>query len=716
AVIRLENVRQALTGGLVGGAEVGLLGRSVDPLLSQVEVLRSRAIAGAVVDSLPLLRIVTRRFPDWLLEDVRLTATARSDTLELSFERDSVAVRGRAGERRVAYGAAVEMDGFRFAVAEPPRVERGTLFVRGREAAVSALLARLRVTPRQNTDVIDIAYTARDPQRAQEVVNRVVGIFQLTNARAAQQQARRQREFIEAQLQRSDSALAVARLALSAFRSRQGSERNGVAGSQESRGDGGLVVRRQELDGERRMLRGLVARLQESSAGKRREALRTAVSLPGIAVNLEVARLFTQLVQYETTHDSLTSGRWAIARTHPDVQRMNELLTFTEARLVPAVQSAVQSRIASLDASIATLDDLRARNASRYQRLSATEAEQARLVEQVENASKIADQLRTEQQKARIAEAVEVGQVEIVDPAPLPTVPIGIGLMRKLAFGLLLGLLLGGTGAFVADHLDRSITRQKDVAGLGLPVLGVVPHIGATRNGVRKHTATPVIEALRGIRLNLVHAYGSAGPLLVTVTSPESRDGKSFIGSNLALAFADANHRTLLIDGDLRRGALHRLLKVARRPGLADFLQGEATREQILHSTSYQSLYFVGCGARTSDAPELLSSAAMSQLVTSWRSQYSVIIIDSPPLGAGVDAFALGTMTGNLVMVLRLGATDREVAEAKLELLARLPVRVLGVVLNDVPQGPLYKPYAYYIEGYEAENEKGRGVRILGAD
>jgi Mrp family chromosome partitioning ATPase len=111
-----------------------------------------------------------------------------------------------------------------------------------------------------------------------------------------------------------------------------------------------------------------------------------------------------------------------------------------------------------------------------------------------------------------------------------------------------------------------------------------------------------------------------------------------------------------------------------------------------------------------------MGSGAMTQLITSLRSRYSVIIVDSPPLGAGVDAFALGTVTGNMVMVLRLGATDRELAEAKLDILDRLPIRVLGAILNDVREGSAYRHYryySYYLPGYEHEDEGGKKERAL---
>ena len=214
-----------------------------------------------------------------------------------------------------------------------------------------------------------------------------------------------------------------------------------------------------------------------------------------------------------------------------------------------------------------------------------------------------------------------------------------------------------------------------------------------------------MVEAFRGIRLNLLNAYGAPGPVVVAVTSPGSGDGKSFVSSNLAVAFAYAGHRTLLIDADLRRGALHRALKLRRQPGLTELLVGDSSREQALQATTYPSLELLASGSRRRDAPELMGSARMADLVTGLRSSYGVIVVDTPPLGAGVDAFLLATLAGSLLVVLRLGRTDRELAEAKLEVLRNLPPRLLGAVLNDVREGSEYHAYSYYLDGYELTDE-----------
>ena len=703
AVIQLSDPRRALTGGVAEGPTNGFAGSSADPLLSQVALLTSRTVAGVVADSMSMLRLWTRDFPMRLLADVHVASTVGVDSLQLDFKSDSVIVSGRSRAIRTVYGRSLQVNGVSFTLVAKPRAQRGTLWVIGRERAISRVLGGLRVTQRPRTDILDVAYTASDPDHAWQVVNRVVEVFRTVSADEAQQQSRLRREFLEGQLRINDSLLADARDARGAFRRRAGRAGSNQQGGAQQAGIDQLQLERAQLDADRRMYRGLLASLDTVSSRGTREALRAAASNPAVSASVAVGQLFTQLMQYENARDSLT----ARSTNHADLPRLNQLVSTTEAKLLHAVQSALKGLTASLDIRISAFDDLRARRVASAEQLSASDPGEARLEERVENGRKIADELRIEYQKARIAEAVEVGHVEIVDLA-VGSAPLGIGLAQQLALGLLLGLVLGGGSAFLTEHLRSSIGRPREIEDLGLTVLGAVPRCKGGRNGSSAKQVGPAIEAFRGLRLNLAHAYGAAGPVLFALSSPASRDGKSFIAANLALAFAHADCKTLLIDGDTRRGTLHRVLSAARKPGLTDFLSGDVSEGEIFQQTRYRSLYFIGCGIRRPDSPELLNSSRMSDLFGHVRANFAAIIVDTPPLGAGVDAFALATFTGHLVMVLRPGMTSRGLLEAKLSLLHRLPVRLLGAVLNDVEEGPEYRGYFYYLPGYEATEEEMR--------
>jgi len=137
--------------------------------------------------------------------------------------------------------------------------------------------------------------------------------------------------------------------------------------------------------------------------------------------------------------------------------------------------------------------------------------------------------------------------------------------------------------------------------------------------------------------------------------------------------------------------------------------------------TSHQLLRFVGCGTWMQKAPELLGSPPLGLLLSRLRSEFSVVIVDSPPLGVGIDPLVWATATGNMILVLRTGVTDREAASSKLEHLDRLPIRILGAVLNDLRGGRGYGYYAY-TPGYYVSDEQdelstgqGGGARALTA-
>jgi capsular exopolysaccharide synthesis family protein len=206
-----------------------------------------------------------------------------------------------------------------------------------------------------------------------------------------------------------------------------------------------------------------------------------------------------------------------------------------------------------------------------------------------------------------------------------------------------------------------------------------------------------------------MHSFEETGRGIVTITSPGAGDGKSLLALNLALSFADANCQTLLIDGDIRRGALHSKFGVERLPGFVDYLAGGMTLDKVLRATDHQRLTLLPRGASQLHGPEMLLSPAMSALLEDLEKRYDVVIMDSPPLGAGIDPFVLGTATGSMLLVLRSGETDKRMAQAKLKMLNRLPIRLLGAVLNATPSEGEFRYYSYLYSDLPEEMRRSKG-------
>ena len=456
-----------------------------------------------------------------------------------------------------------------------------------------------------------------------------------------------------------------------------------------------MRIQRDQLDRDRRAIDSALASPDSSLSAMELEAI------PSVRGSAELTQTLASLATKEAEARAM---RLQFGASYPPLQRseaeLAELRGHTVPTLARKLETELTTRLRDLDSRIGSASH-------ELQAIPSRAIEEARLRRDVAISENLYTTLQARYEEARLAELSAIPDVRVLDRAVTPEQPLKNKAMVVLFGGLLGGLGAGMGLALILDRLDRRVRYPDQVSlEMGLPILGVVPRL-RNGKGVGGPGESQVVEALRAIRLNLEHAYGAAGPLVTTITSPGSGDGKSFLSSNLAASFADAGHRTIVIDADIRRGSLHRVFSLQRKPGLLDYLSGSVPLDAVIQPTAIKGVEFIGGGKRTGTGPELLASAAMSQLLISLRGSYGVIILDSAPLGAGVDALALGALTGNIVLVLRTGVTDREFAMAKLDDVSRLPIRVLGAIINDVKPGGRYGSYAYYgyLPGYESSNE-----------
>jgi polysaccharide biosynthesis transport protein len=714
-VVRLTDTKRALTGNLDAGQNDNVA--ASDFLASQIAVIRSRALLADVVQVLGL-RLDLPSELRGTAADILLKPDARDDSLRLVASQDGYAVWGRETQTSALYGQPVEIDGLRFTLGSRPAVNEATIRVLPHEAVVDQLLGGLRASARDRSPVLDIAYRHTNPERAQLVVNEITRAFQDHNARGVREQARRRREFIEEQLGQSEIRLREAQDALTAFRSSGNlySSRDRLLAEQS--GLMNLEMRREEMDADRRMLRALLARLDQASTQASEQELRTLVSAPGIASNPVVSQLFSQYVQYETERKRLLAdGR---STTHPDVERVTTLVGSTRVEFI----NAVRSHIASLDARLASLDDLRSRSAATLRQLPAAETAETHLVQEVETVRRMAEMLRDEYQRARIAEAVEMGQVEILDLATFASPVGGAGRGQRLVMALFLGLILGGGGAIVMDRVRPSIRRREEVEELlPVPGLGVIPSLtngGSYWSAIRtdrrallsardRSTGRQVVvngaygapgaEAYRVLRTNLVFSKLTESVRSLVVTSAATGEGKTTTAANLATILARQGQRTLLIDCDLRRPQLHRVFRIAREPGFVELITGQASADEVVHESGTDLLSIVPCGKSDPAAVELLGSARMRRCLEELSRRFDMLIIDAPPVLVAADAAAIGATADGILLVIKAGRTTRNDVRYAFQQLTTVGGRVVGSVLND-PNGAIEGYGSYYAYDY----------------
>ncbi|HWK88507.1 MAG TPA: polysaccharide biosynthesis tyrosine autokinase [Longimicrobium sp.] len=724
ARLRISDMRRGLTGGIEEQAMERISGYTMDPVLSQIEVLRSRSIIGRAVD-MGSLRLRTGEVPARLVRDILVPPSAPTDTLAMRFEDSYYQAAGRAGTVRAAYGQPVNVGGVRFTVASRPGVPDAMLRVVSRDRAVNEVLGGLSAKPQDRTDVVQLRFESRDPVRAERVLAAVVETFQQVNTERAQQQSRRRRVFVEEQMRVTDSVLAVAQLELSRFQQQQQAFSSTQRFSAEQESLTGMEQRRNELAAERGTYAALLGRVLRSRTDEDAAALRALAATPGVASNPVVAQLYGMLARHESARDSLLSGPNPRAPTDPEIQRLNSQIATAETRIA----DAVRSQIASIDARLVSMDAQRAGSESRIRSMPDAQVQEVRLTQQMSTVQGMADQLREEYQKARISEAVEVGQVEVLD-VPSPATPIGGGGALVMLLGLVGGLGLGAASGVLREQLNTTVRSREEMEQLlGVPGLAVIPSLAPHGSrGLpwrRELPAAPEpgevdlavlsgrsagAEAYRTLRTNLIFSQATGRLKVLVVTSAVPGEGKSTTVSNLAAAFAQQGMRVLLVDCDLRRARQHSIFAMPREPGLTQLVLGHAPLAEVARPTAVENLFLLAAGTLPPNPAELLGSERMQEVTQELREAFDLVVFDTPPVLAAADGAILAAGADGVVLVVRAGRTARGAAQQALRQLTSVGGRVLGAVLNDPDERlPAYGGYGkygyYYYSAYAPHGE-----------
>lgn len=333
------------------------------------------------------------------------------------------------------------------------------------------------------------------------------------------------------------------------------------------------------------------------------------------------------------------------------------------------------------------------------------------LVRQGGKSPLLADQLAVyEDELARLTPLTKTNSTaQVVQPATVPGSPVSPNPTSNALIGAAIGLVLALLIAFVRDSFDRRLRTAKDIEEcLRLPVVGhvrreIMGRIPYVANGNGAHSLD--IEAARILRRNLEFLSLDRPPRSVLVTSGVPQEGKTTVAASLAFAMAAAGRRALLVECDLRRPVLASRLQFEPRPGLSDYLAGEATPEEILREIPLGAgsndngngngngrlladqgglLICIPAGSPTSAAAELLGSERFRQFLSQVMDAYDVVVIDTTPLLPVADALEILPQVDAVIVCTREHETKRDEALAAKAALARFPERPTGVVITGV--------------------------------
>lgn len=303
--------------------------------------------------------------------------------------------------------------------------------------------------------------------------------------------------------------------------------------------------------------------------------------------------------------------------------------------------------------------------------------------------------------------------IRIIDEAVIPERPYRPRKLLNIAIGLAAGLILGIIFSLLYEFLSQTIKSAKEVEeDLKLPLLGFVPHEKQRKDFedyriMLKEGNVLTAENIRNIRTMLSFSLNAGKVKSLLITSSLQGEGKSFLSSSLATAFAQVGKKVLLVDGDLRRGRLHRIFKLSNEKGLSSLWTEGQTIEGVkknIQKTDVKDLFVLTSGPRPANSSELLSTPVLKDFVSSLISDYDLVLIDCPASLPVADTFLWGQIIDKAVFAVRQGKTSVKSAKFAVERMKQANVKIVGCVINDCYQsGTPYGEYGYYKSYYNEE-------------
>lgn len=377
--------------------------------------------------------------------------------------------------------------------------------------------------------------------------------------------------------------------------------------------------------------------------------------------------------------------------------------------------------VQALDAQIASLQGEQNAIRKRTESLPETQQEVLSLMRDLEVNSQIYTTLLNSAQELQVAKAGTIGNVRIIDYPMLPNKksspkPVLIGLI-----GIALGVILGIAYLFLQKILFQGVDNPDDIERLlGLPTYAAIPYTVTqkrlTQALQKKQSGDHVlaeaepnnvaIEALRSLRTSLQFALLESENNIVMFTGPTPGLGKSFVSINLAAVLAQGGKKVVVVDGDLRRGRMHRYFDEVAAPGLSDYVLGNADLSTVIRKTSIEGLSFIPNGTTPPNPSELLLHERFLGLMDFLSKNHDLVIVDTPPVLPVTDASVVGRLAGCVLLVLKEGAHPIRSIEETVRRLRQSGVAIRGSIFNQVGQkGGGYYGYYYSSYGYSYSNK-----------
>ncbi|TVR56603.1 MAG: polysaccharide biosynthesis tyrosine autokinase [Candidatus Competibacteraceae bacterium] len=579
------------------------------------------------------------------------------------------------------------------------------------DGAVSRLLGNLTVEPVRNSRLVTLHYTSPDPREAATLLNTLASSYINLNLERRFEASAYARDFLQERLQQVKARLEDSEREIVAFARAQGiitiGENQNIVNQRLAATSTALSAAEQ-----RRTIAEAAYRQMRDTPG---QGLNQVLD-SRIVENLKIAkaRLEAEYRENQLRHTA----------AHPDIAPLRDQIAEIDRQInreVALIRAAITA-----DYEIAQAEEtlLRA-NLEQLQREVLEQQDRSIqlniLRREVDTNRELYNGLLQRFKEVGVAAGIGTNNISVVDAARVPNSPFKPSLRRNVLLALLLGLL-GGIGlAFLLEHLDDTFKQPDDVEKrLNLPVLGLIPLIPHKRGDARPialvghdDPRSVFAESYRSLRTALEFSTSSGVPRVLTVTSATSGEGKSTTALSLAIQFAQAGKKVLLIDADLRKPSLHRALELDNHVGLTNLLAGEQERPvNIAQPTHIPNLFVIPAGPLPPNPAELLSGSKMLGLLVLAAEKFDQVLLDSPPIMGLADALILGNLCDGTLLTVAMGDTPRGHVQGACKRLRGARVHLVGTILNKLEARAgaygYYHGYYYHADTYGAPAPDGK--------
>jgi succinoglycan biosynthesis transport protein ExoP len=448
--------------------------------------------------------------------------------------------------------------------------------------------------------------------------------------------------------------------------------------------------------------------------------------LPFIAAQTQVGQLMSQITAQNTAVAQLSERYKA---KHPSMIQAVNTLEQTKQQLSAAVADAAATVQAEYDNALKTDEEAHqslADQEAKSMELDQYSVEYDNLTREFRVNNQLLESMMTRMRETAVTSTIETQNARIIDPAVEPGSPISPNISTNLAMGVLAGIGLGFGFAWLLAIIDDRVKTSFDIESLiGLNLLGIIPRINRMEQQdkaqIVSNGADPmIVEAFMALHSTLRLKDESRNAKLLLVTSTLPGEGKSFVTTNLALAFASQGQRTVVVDCDLRKPNVQNSFRLHATKGVINYCTQGASLDEILIRNVHPNLDVITTGGRSKAPAQLFNSREFEALLSELVKRYDRVLFDTPPLGVVSDALNILPMMDGAIFTIRFNKVRRKAAQRSARRLLSANVEVFGAILNDMDMklaGDYYGEYydKSYKDYYNLKLENDGGTTAIAA-